>query len=319
MNDSTSILSITALPNFVDEVFQATFRYAVAADVRSPEELSRRTVGHQIILTSVDAPLRAPHIEALAPSVRAIATYSVGLDHIDLEAAHARSLAVFNTPDVLTDSVAELAMLHLLAVLRRASESISLVRSGSWPGWSPGQLLGQEACGKNLGILGMGRIGRAVANRARAFGMFVHYHNRSRLPAQLEGDALYHSTFDGLLRTSDVLLLAAPSGSTTKGMVDAERIQRMKRGAVILNVARGDLIDDDALIDALRLGHLGGAGLDVFNHEPRFDARYLELPNVFLTPHIGSSTIEARRRMAQILTEGVANWRRGIEAHNRVV
>jgi lactate dehydrogenase-like 2-hydroxyacid dehydrogenase len=149
--------------------------------------------------------------------------------------------------------------------------------------------------------------------------MFVQYHNRSRLSAQLEGDALYHSTFNSLLRTSDVLLLAAPSGSATRGMIDADRIRRMKRGAVILNIARDDLIDDDALTDALRSGHLAGAGLDVFNNEPRLDARYLQLPNVFLTPHIGSSTIEARRRMAQILTQGVADWRCGLEAHNRVI
>jgi lactate dehydrogenase-like 2-hydroxyacid dehydrogenase len=318
MNDIISILSVTALPDFVSDIFRTDFGYVVGTDVRDPQKLRARTHGHDVVLTSVDAPLRATHIAALAPSVRAIATYSMGLDHIDLDAARARSLAVFNTPDVLTDSVAEVAMFHLLAVLRRATESISLVRSGSWPGWSPGQLLGGEACGKSLGIFGLGRIGRAVAQRARAFGMIVHYCNRNRLPMQLEANAIYHQTFASLLGASDLLLLAAPSGPATKGLLDAEHIQRMKRGACVVNIARGDLIDDDALIDALRTGHLGGAGLDVFNHEPRFDTRYLELPNVFLTPHIGSSTIEARRRMAQLLSEGLSNWRRGVAANNRV-
>ena len=318
MNDIASILSVTALPDFVSDIFRADFGYVAATDVRDSQQLRERTHGHNVVLTSVDAPLRATHIAALAPSVRAIATYSVGLDHIDLDAARARSLAVFNTPDVLTDSVAEVAMLHLLAVLRRATESIALIRGGSWRGWSPGQLLGGEASGKSLGIFGMGRIGRAVAQRARAFGMIVHYCNRTRLQAELEAEAIYHPTFDSLLAVSDLLLLAAPSGPETRGLLNAEHIRRMKRGACVVNIARGDLIDDDALIEALRTGHLGGAGLDVINHEPHFDTRYLGLPNAFLTPHIGSSTIEARRRMAQILSQGLSNWRRGVAANNRV-
>jgi len=314
-----SILSLSTLPDFVNDILRRDFELTIEEGPLDPPALKERCTGRQVILLSVDAPLSAPHIAALPGSVRAVATYSVGLDHLDVEAIRARGLALFNTPDVLTNSVAEVAMFHVLAVLRRAGESLQLIRSGSWSGWTPRQLLGLEAYGKHLGIFGMGRIGRAVAQRARAFGMCVHYCNRHRLPEELEAGATFHAEVDGLLGAVDVLLIAAPADIETRGFLNRQRIAQLRRGASVVNIARGDLVDDDALIEALERGDVSAAGLDVFRNEPDLDARYLSLPNVFMTPHIGSSTIEARRRMAEILLEGINLWRRGGVPVNRVV
>jgi lactate dehydrogenase-like 2-hydroxyacid dehydrogenase len=306
-----SMLSFCPLPDFVDRVLKSAFDVTPAGTSATAALLGEQSAGHQVVLTSVGTPLAAAEVAALAPSVRAIATYSVGLNHIDLAAARARQIAVFNTPDVLTDSVADVAMLHVLAALRRVTESIDLLRSRNWSGWTPFQILGRETAGRQLGIYGMGRIGRAIATRARAFGMTIHYCNRRRLDAALEDCAIFHEQANDMLAVVDVLLLAAPLGSETAGFLDRARIAQLRPGAVVINIARGELVDDGALIAALRSGHVGAAGLDVFSGEPKLNEQYFELPNVFMTPHIGSSTIEARRRMAEILVQGIERWRRG--------
>lgn len=269
------------------------------------------------LLTTIDAPLGSTEIEALPRSIRAIATYSVGVDHIDLKAAAMRGIGVFNTPGVLADSVADAAMFLAMGAARRATESIDLIRSGQWVGWNACQLNGVELSGKVLGIYGMGEIGRRIARRARAFGMSIIYSALSPITGEA-GDARYIDDPDRLFSESDVLVLAAPSTPTTRGFADGRRLAMARSGLILVNIARGDLVVDDALIDALTRGTIRAAGLDVFNGEPAFDRRYLALPNAFLTPHIGSSTIEARRRMGEALISALLAWRQGRRPPNQV-
>jgi glyoxylate reductase len=264
--------------------------------------------------------LDAATIDGLPPTVRAIATLSVGHEHIDLEAARARGIAVLNMPDVLSDAVAEMAMLLLLGAARRAHEGAELLYSGRWGGWSPTQLLGRDVTGARIGIFGMGRIGRAISRRAsRGFEMQVHYHNRSRLPAELEEGSTFHPTASALLAESEFLVLAAPSTGATKGFLNAATLAQLPRGAVVVNIARGDLVDDEALISALRSGHIAAAGLDVFNNEPHIHEGYKALPNVFLQPHQGSSTIGTRVRMGELLLDSINAYLRGASSANRLV
>jgi glyoxylate reductase len=273
----------------------------------------------EALLVTIDSPLDGSTIASLPASIRALATYSVGLDHIDLAAARTRGLAVFNTPGVLTDAVADTALLLMLAAARRLTESLALVRGGAWQGWSPTQLLGVELSGRTLGVYGMGEIGRAVAQRARAFGMSIAYHSRRRLAPDQEAGARYVPDPVELLEVSDVLVLTAPSTPETRGFIRAETLSRARPGIIVVNVARGDLVVDEDLIGALRIGRVAAAGLDVFQNEPRFDRRYLDLPNAVLLPHIGSSTFEARRRMGGLLIEGLLAWRRGERPTNQVI
>ncbi len=318
---SRSILVICPLP---DEVLRdLADAFAVRCEnftgVPDRDALAIALEDRALLLTTVSAPLPAATIAALPATLRAIATYSVGHEHLALEAARARSIAVFNTPDVLTEAVADIAMFLILGAARRASEAIALLRSRQWSGWTARQLNGVELMGKTLGIFGMGRIGRAVARRARAFGMAIHYANRHRLTAADEGGAQFHAAVEDMLGACDVLLIAAPSSPETRGFLDAPRLARLKPGAIVVNVARGDLVDDDALIAALGDGRVFAAGLDVFNGEPRIDARYFDLPNVFMLPHTGSSTVETRRRMGRALIDGILAWQAGRPAANRLV
>ncbi len=256
----------------------------------------------------------------LPESVRVIATYSVGHDHIDLGAARERGIAVLSTPDVLSDAVADLGMLLLLGAARRAHEAMQLIYDRTWTGWSPTQVIGRDVSGGRLGIVGMGRIGRAIARRARhGFGMAVHYHNRSRLAPDIEDDATFHTRLDDLLAVSDFLMLAAPATPETRGLVNESSIERLPHGAIVANVSRGDLVDDEALIAALRSGRVMAAGLDVFNGEPNLNDDYRSLPNVFLQPHQGSSTIETRLKMGRLLLDSIVRTRAGELVANRLV
>jgi glyoxylate reductase len=283
------------------------------------ESLGANCHGGEPDVLLLGPPLRVDEtlLVRLPPSVKALATYSVGLDHLDVEAVRARGLALFNTPFVLSNSVADHAMLLILAAARRLTEATELLRGGRWSDiWSNG-LLGVELAGKTLGIFGLGDIGTRVARRAAAFGMNVIYHNRNQ--AREEAGARFVATADELLASSDFVLLAAPSTPETRNFLNRRRLSMARDGAVIVNIARGDLVDDDALIEALNTGKVRAAALDVFRSEPAIDVRYLKLPNVVATPHIGSATLEARRGMAATLCDAIERWWLGDRPANQVV
>lgn len=268
-----------------------------ADDIPSAEELIERAQGCDAILTLATERFSAPVIERLPESVRMIATFSVGYEHIDLGAARARGIRVSNTPDVLTEATADIALLCLLGAARRGWEAQTMLREDRWAKFTTMGLVGLELNGKTLGIVGMGRIGRAVARRARGFGMKIRYHNRSRLPAGLEEGAIYHETAEDMLPHCQFLSLNAPAGPGIDGFLNSERIALLPEQAVVVNTARGTLIDDEALIAALKAGRIFAAGLDVFAGEPNINPAYRTLPNVYILPHIGSATIETRNAM----------------------
>jgi lactate dehydrogenase-like 2-hydroxyacid dehydrogenase len=251
-------------------------------------------------------PLTADAIARLPASVRVGATSSVGYDHIDVAAAKARGMFVTNTPGVLTECTADFAFMMLLAAARRAYEYDRIMRAGWRYRIGQGDLLGVSVSGKTLGILGMGRIGRAMAQRARGFDMTVLYHSRNRVTADLERGARYFASFHDMLPHCDFLSLHAPAGPTTDKIVNAEALALMPRGAVLVNVSRGGLVDEDALYGALTSGQLFAAGLDVFRSEPDFDLRFAGLDNVLLSPHIGSGSIETRNAMGFRALDNIA-------------
>lgn len=260
----------------------------------------------EIVATSgeVDAilPCHSEHFSAdvvarLSPRVKIIANHSVGVDHCDLAACKARGIVVTNTPDVLSDATAEIALLLMLGAARRASEGDRLVRTGQWTAWSPSFMVGTQATGKRLGIVGMGRVGQAFHRIVAGLGMHVHYSNRRRLPPDQEAGAVFHASVDELLAQSDFVSLHCPATPETVNLIDARRLALMPRGAVLVNTARGNLIDEAALIAALQSGQLAAAGLDVFKTEPGGNPDLAKLDNVFLFPHIGSATRETRDAM----------------------
>lgn len=308
MNDSRPIVvAARKLPAAVEDRLRETYTARLNADDHTygRDELLSLCEGAFALLTSPADKLDGALIAALPESVRVIATFSVGYEHIDVPAARARGVVVTNTPGVLTDATADIALLLLLGAARRAGEGERLVRSGAWTGWRPTQMMGVHVTGKRLGIVGMGRIGQAVAHRARAFGMQVHYLNRRRLPASAEQGAVFHPAPESLLPVIDMLSLHCPLTAETRGWLNAERIARLPRGAVVVNTARGDVVDDAALIAALRAGHVAAAGLDVFAGEPALHPAYRELPNTFLLPHLGSATLETRLRMGHKAVDNI--------------
>ena len=264
----------------------------------TPETLAALAAGAAAVIVSPCDRIDAAAIAALPATVRILASFSVGFEHIDLAAARARNLRVTNTPGVLNDATADIALLLMLGASRRAHEGRKAMEDGSWPGFRPTFMLGTQVTGKRLGIVGMGGIGAAVAKRAQSFGMTVLYHNRK--PVEWALDCRFFASLEEMLPHSDVLSLHLPLTEETRGLLDAEKLAWLPPGAIVVNTARGGLIDDDALIAALKSGHIAAAGLDVYNVEPRFDRRYLELGNVFLLPHVGSATMETRTAMGMI-------------------
>ena len=252
----------------------------------------------------VDAiiPCHSEHFPAdvasrLDPRLKIIANHSVGVDHCDLPTLKARGIAVTNTPDVLSDATAEIAMLLMLGAARRAVEGDRLVRSGNWDVWSPSFMVGKQVTGARLGIIGMGRVGRAFATKAHGFGMEIHYFNRTRLTPELEQGATYHATVESLIEVADFLSLHCPVTAETKGLMNADRFAMLPDGAVMVNTARGALVDEAALVGALDSGKLSGAGLDCFVTEPGGNPAFAKFDNVFMLPHIGSATVATRDAM----------------------
>ena len=293
---SAKILITRKLPPEVEKRAEAHFQVTRNSDDRLMDKarLIELAAGQDGILATVTDRIDAATIEKLPTSIKIIANFAVGTDHVDLEAAARRNIVVTNTPDVLTDATADIALLLLLGAARGAAQGTKAIRENTWANWAPTGMLGISLTGKRLGILGMGRIGQAVAKRATAFGMKVHYHNRRPVDGV---DATFHDTLEGLLRQSDFLSINCASTTETRGLINKKSLSLLPRGAVLVNTARGDIVNDDALIEAVKSGHLAAIGLDVFNGEPNIDPRYRELPNAFLLPHLGSATFETRNAM----------------------
>jgi lactate dehydrogenase-like 2-hydroxyacid dehydrogenase len=263
-----------------------------------------------LLLTSFDK-LGPEFIPALPASIRIIATHSVGYDHLSIPQAEARGIAVTNTPGVLTDATADIALLLILGAARGASWGDRMVREDRWGETTLLTPMGFDVSGRRLGILGMGRIGQAVAKRARAFGMTVHYHSRSPVASEDALGASYHARFEDMLPHCDFLSINCASTPETRGLVNARTLARLPEGAIVVNTARGDIVDDEALIAALASGRLAAAGLDVFRGEPKIDPRYRGLDNVFLLPHIGSATPGTRSAMGHKCIHNLLQFFRG--------
>ena len=274
-----------------------------------------------VIVPTVTDRIDAAMLEEAGDRLGMIANFGAGTEHIDLAAARARKVIVTNTPGVFTDDTADLTMMLILSVPRRLGEGSRLIQDGQWTGWAPSAMLGHCIGGKRLGIVGMGRIGQAVAHRARAFGMEIVYHNRHRLPASIESmlGARHEADLELLIAQSDVVTLHCPAGAATHHLINAQRLAAMKPGAFLINTARGDLIDEEALIAALTSGEIAGAGLDVFANEPKVDPRLIALPNVITLPHLGSATIEGRAHAGEKIIANIRFWADGHRPPDQVL
>lgn len=274
-----------------------------------------------VIVPTVTDRIDAAMLAEAGDRLGLIANFGAGIEHIDLAAARARKVIVTNTPGVFTDDTADVAMMLILSVPRRLGEGSRLLRDGQWTGWSPTSMLGRCIGGKRLGIVGMGRIGQALAHRARAFGLEIIYHNRNRLPPAIENmfGARYEPDLDRLFAEADIISLHAPAGSGTHHLVNSARLSVMKPEAYLINTARGDLIDEEALIAALKSGQIAGAGLDVFANEPKVDPRLIALPNVITLPHLGSATIEGRAHAGEKVIANIRFWADGHRPPDQVL
>jgi len=285
--------------------------------ILNKEELIIASKGCDGILSSLTEKFDNDLISKLPDSIKIISNFAVGFGNIDIESAKKKNIVVTNTPDVLTDATAEIAMLILLGAARRAKEGIQWANKKNWK-WSADFLMGKQLTGSRLGILGMGRIGRAVADRARAFGMKIHYFNRSRLNKNLEKDASYHKSLESLLAVSDFFSINCPATKETKHIINKNTIKYFPDGAVVSNSARGDMIDDEAMVEALKNGKIFSLGLDVYNGEPNIHPEYLILPNVYVLPHLGSATKKTRTAMADLAVNNIDEFFKTGKCKNKV-
>ena len=273
--------------------------------------------GFDGILSSLTDKLDADTINKLPKTIKIISNFAVGFGNIDLEAAKNRGIVVTNTPDVLTDATAEIGVLLILGACRRASEGVDSARQGGWK-WSADYLIGKQLTGARLGILGMGRIGQKIGKIAKSLGMVIHYHNRSKLSTDKEQGATYHDNLKDLLSISDVLSICCPASKETIDMINKKTIEYLPKGAVITNVARGDIIDDEALIDALDRRKIYAVGLDVYKNEPNLNPGYLKHKSAFILPHLGSATKETRTAMANLAIDNIDEFFNTGDCKNKV-
>ena len=269
------------------------------------------------ILTSILDKIDEEIINKLSNRVKIISNFAVGFGNIDLKAASKRNIVITNTPEVLTDATAEIAILLILGASRRAYEGIQWARNKNWK-WSADFLLGKQLSGSRLGILGMGRIGRAVAKRAKVFGMDIHYHNRTQLNKDLEAGAIYHKNIESLFSVSDILSINCPATKETKKIINKKTLELFPDEAIITNSARGDMIDDDAMVEALGKKKIFALGLDVYNGEPDIHPGYLKLSNVFILPHLGSATKKTRIDMANLAIDNMVEFFKTGKCINKV-
>ena len=303
----------------MEELFETTLNRNDVALTKNQLKTAMQDI--DVLVPTVTDHIDAELIESAGDRLKLIANFGSGVDHIDLKAARARGIVVTNTPGVYTDDTADMTMALILSVPRRLAEGEKLVRSGKWEGWKPSGMLGHRIGGKTLGIVGMGRIGQAVAHRARGFGLKVLYNNRRRLPEHLEQvlNAEYCESLDTLIKTSDIVSLHCPHNEETHEMINAARIAMMKEDAYLINTSRGEIVDEEAMISALENNKIAGAGLDVYTHEPAVDERLLALKNVTLLPHVGSATFEGREASGERVIANIRIWADGHRPPDQVL
>ncbi|HCK20411.1 MAG TPA: D-glycerate dehydrogenase [Thalassospira sp.] len=274
-----------------------------------------------VLVPTVTDKIDAAVLAHAGPNLRLIANFGTGVDHVDLQTARSRGITVTNTPDVLTEDTADMTMALILSVSRRLAEGERLIRKGEWGGWGPTLMLGHRIWGKRLGIVGMGRIGRALARRAKGFGLSVHYHNRRRVHPDIEEelDATYWESLDQMLAHVDVISVNCPHTPATYHLLSARRLKLMQPHAILVNTARGEIVDEPALTRMLADGEIAGAGLDVFEHEPAVNPKLLELQNAVLLPHMGSATIEGRVDMGEKVLINIKTFVDGHTPPDRVI
>jgi glyoxylate reductase len=287
----------------------------------SREDLAAAMGRADVLVPCVTDPIDAGLIGHAGERLKLIANYGAGVDHIDVATARSRGILVSNTPGVVTEDTADMTLALILAVTRRIPEGLAVMQEGRWQGWSPMAFLGGRLAGRRLGILGMGRIGQAVARRARAFGMQVHYNNRRRLRAEVEAEleATWWESLDQMVSRMDILSVNCPHTPSTYHLMNARRLKLMKPTAVIVNTSRGEVIDENALTRMLRAGEIAGAGLDVFEHGHEVNPRLRELPNVVLLPHMGSATLEGRIEMGEKVIINIKTFADGHRPPDQVV
>ncbi|MBC7155347.1 MAG: D-glycerate dehydrogenase [Rhodobacteraceae bacterium] len=311
------------LPDAVEtrmkELFDVTLRDPDVPMTR--EELSEAMRNADVIVPTIRDHIDAAMLAQAGDRLKLIANYGAGVDHIDVASARQRGILVSNTPGVLTEDTADMVMALILATIRRIPEGLALMASGEWQGWSPTALLGGRLGGRRLGILGMGQIGQAVARRARAFGLQIHYHNRKRLRPEIEDqyEATYWESLDQMVARMDIISVNCPHTPATFHLLNARRLKLLKPTALIVNTSRGEVIDENALTRGLRAGEIGGAGLDVFEHGHQINPRLRELPNVVLLPHMGSATIEGRIEMGEKVIINIKTFQDGHRPPDQVV
>ncbi|MBO28812.1 MAG: D-glycerate dehydrogenase [Rhodobacteraceae bacterium] len=318
-----SVVVTRRLPDAVEtrlsELFDVTLREDDTPMSRS--ELAEAIQGADVLVPTVTDEIDGALIGQAGDRLKLIANYGAGVDHIDVATARQRGVLVSNTPGVLTEDTADMTMALILAVTRRMSEGMAVMQSGEWQGWAPTALLGGRVGGRRLGILGMGRIGQAVARRARAFGMQIHYHNRRRLHPEIESglDATYWESLDQMVARMDVISINCPHTPSTFHLMNARRLKLMKPDGVIVNTSRGEVIDENALTRMLRAREIAGAGLDVYEHGTDINPRLRKLENVVLLPHMGSATLEGRIEMGEKVIINIKTFDDGHRPPDQVV
>ena len=286
-------------------------------ELYSQSKLVELSQGCDGILTSLTDKMDEATINKLPESIKILSNFAVGFGNIDLVAAKKRNIAVTNTPEVLTDATAEIGILLILGACRRASEGIQAARDSNWK-WSADYLIGKQLTGTRLGILGMGRIGQKIAKIAKSLGMIIHYHNRSKLSSDKENGAEYHDNLKSLMEVSDVLSVCCPASKETIDLINKETLEYLPKGAVVTNVARGDIVDDEALLDALERRKVYAVGLDVYKNEPNLNPGYLKHKSAFILPHLGSATKETRTAMANLAIDNIEEFFKTGNCKNKV-
>jgi len=323
MSEKTRVVVTRRLPDPVEarmrELFDVTLNET--DEPMSPEALGRAMAEADVLVPTITDRIDQRLLAQAGPSLRLIANYGAGFDHIDVATALQRGIMVSNTPGVLAEDTADMAMALILSVPRRLPEGAVMMQRGDWEGWSPTALMGHRIAGKNLGILGLGRIGRAIARRAKTFGLQIHYHNRRRLHPDIEAElgATWWESLDQMLARIDILSINVPHTPSTFHLMNARRLKLMKPSSYIVNTARGEVIDENALTRMLRAGELGGAGLDVYEKGHEINPRLRDLPNVLLLPHMGSSTIEGRLEMGEKVIINIKTFADGHRPPDQVV